>query len=723
MKRTVWGLFIVLATLTSSGGAFAEEAQTAPAGEIIDNRDASFLPPPAALLPVKTETEKKDEATPAPEAVAEPEKKSAEKTDQPKKEEKTEAKPLPAAAPAAKEVTPAPREPAKSPEPKPADLKAPPESLKTPPAAVAPTPEKKVSAAPPAAKTPVQTEVVAVPANQVAPVFTPPDPEPVIIPPPVASTPLPDVDPETMGLLSPSNGGLGATLWKETSRRLVDRLMPTIGLPTISPTLNGLAKRMFLTVATPPYLEGGKPQRSLLAQRSEALMALGAVSDAWKLASLAEAKLVDPVTLRLMTEAALIGPDSKEVCDKIPSMMTAHGKTVETGVEWQKSLLLCQLRAGDAKAVQLGLDLMREQPARDEIFLSLMNKNVLGGNKQLPRQLTPLRPLNLAVLRQLGLPLPSELYARAEASMIPELLLAKAADEKARLALAEKAAAKGILTTTQLADTYRSAAFTAEEIASAFTGSENNPRTRAMAYQASLHEQAAPKRVELAQRVFAGLEPSVLSGAQGQLVASILETIPVSAEHAASAVMSSRIFVLAGRPDKAMGWLKLARDSISQSPETARALSQSWPLFALSGLVSDGEYAQGFKAWIDSQMASPSDDGNVMHAKRERAGQVLLVLNAAGFAVTEEAWLAVIEGVPPVKQMTSSPVLLERMRQAAAAGRKGETILLSLLMAGPAVGDASFGLLVEIVRALRLVGLTAESQALAREILVGLGSV
>lgn len=75
----------------------------------------------------------------------------------------------------------------------------------------------------------------------------------------------------------------------------------------------------------------------------------------------------------------------------------------------------------------------------------------------------------------------------------------------------------------------------------------------------------------------------------------------------------------------------------------------------------------------------------------------------------------VVEGAPPVKQVMPSPVLMERLKQAALAGRKGEVILLGLQMTGGGRdNESSFALLVEIVRSLRLVGLQAESQALAR---------
>lgn len=702
MSRPVWGLWVFLVVFTNAVAceeARAADEPVAQSVESLDDREASFLPPPETLLKVE----------PLPVAVAGP---SAEKL-----------------------TTPPPFTPKAEPKPQEAPKQVTPPVVSTPaPAPVSPpvTVESVVEKIKDSASGLAQPQL---PAGEPAPsVVVVPQPAPSVPAPAkleaaplgdaVAKTALADVDPETLGLLSPQNGGLGTALWKDMDRSILDRLMPAVALPTPSATMNDLARRMFLTTAAAPrHAADKKPARSLLSQRIEALMSLGAVTDAWKLASLADPKLVDDVTLRLLTEAALIGPDSKEVCDKVPSLIAAHATKEDTGGEWQKSLLVCQLRAGDTKAVQLGVDLMREQNAKDSVFLSLINKNVLAGSKMLPRQLTPMRPLTLAVLRQLGLPLPPELYPRAEASMIPEMLRAKSSDEKARVLLAEKAATMGILTVAQLGDVYKDIAFTPDEISKANTSTEASPLSRAMAYQALVNEQAPQKKIDLVQRVIAGLAPSALTGVHGPLISNALDTIPVIADYNAFAVSLARTFALAGKPDKAMAWLKLARASAAQSSEIKAQLGNNWPLFVLSGLVADGEYAQGLKDWLDSSIgAEGSEDGNVVHERRSLSGNVLLLLGASGYAIGEEAWQRVLEPQPPTKQLTPSTILVERMAQAAGAGRKGETILLGLLLEGGGAESATpFAVRLETLRTLRQAGLTAESQAYAREILVGLG--
>lgn len=736
MSRAVLGLWVFLAVLSNAVACHGVLA----ADDVVDNREASFLPPPESLLKVEPAASDTAETTSDAASVSSTLAKTATPsststaTPVPAAPTVEKPKPLPAAAALA---LPPPTADAK-PIPVPAALAA---KMPVPVAKAAdPAVVPPVSATPqpqsPAEESIVQkakeegseatsalTPVAPSPSAQ-TPAAAPATLEPVALGGAVAQTKLADIDPETLGLLSESNGGLGTTVWKDTGRVVVDRFMPALALPVGSATLNDLARRLFLsTAAAPQVASGEKPARSLLSERIEALMALGAVKDAWKLASLADPKLVDEVTLRQLTEAALIGPDSKEVCDKVPALIKAHATSDETGREWQKSLLVCQLRAGDTKAVQLSVDLMREQNARDAVFLSLVNKNVLAQSDRLPRQLTPLRPLNLAVLRQIAQPLPPELYARAEALMIPELLKTKATEEDARILLAERAAAKGIITAPQLADVYKDVAFKPEEVAAAMTQQGGTPSSRTMAFQALVNEQSPAKKIELVQKVTDGLSPVALIGAEGSLLTSYLESIPVVADHNAFSAALARLFALAGKPDKAMAWLHLARTSGAQSEQVRAQLLDQWPLFVLSGLISDGEYAQGLKDWLDKALANKDkDDGNEVHAQRELCGNILLLLDASGYAVNEEAWQRVLEPKAPTRQYMPSPVLADRMMQASLAGRKGEMILLGLVLEGSGAEDmpTPFGVQIQILRALRQAGLTAESQAYAREILVGL---
>jgi hypothetical protein len=576
--------------------------------------------------------------------------------------------------------------------------------INSPPAAAPPA--SPVVATPPAALAPALPAVESKAPDKPAPVA------PVPMPQPVAQAPLASVDPETFGLLSAEYGGLGASVWESTSRLVVDRLIPAVRLPSASMTLNDLARRLFLSSAAAPVLAPSdeKPTRTLLSQRLEGLMALGAVDQAWELSLLSDPSLVDAVTLRQLAEASLIRPNNKSVCDKIPSLMAAHGTKEEAQLEWQKALLICQLKAGQKEQVQLGLDVMQENKgAARDTFAILLSRNILGDKKVLPTNLTPLRPTTLA----------PELYIRAEASMVPGLIQTKGQKESARLDMAERMAAKGVLTKDQLFQAYKSYEPSSQDVASANSSSTITSVDRAMMLRAIENEGLPDKKIDIALRFLNSLPPLGQIGPAGQIVADLLADIPPKADFNRVSAGMTRLYAMAGQPDKALVWHKIARDVESRSPEVAEELKRIWPMLVLSGLVSDGEYAQGQKAWLDATLVG-GEDGNALHAQRDLAGRTLLLFLAAGYVVPEDGWNRVIEGQSSAREITPSPVLLERLRQAAQARRRGEVVLLSLVLMGTEAQDAPYSVKVEIVRSLRMVGLQMEMQALARELMVSL---
>ncbi len=664
MKHTILTISVFLALSAPSVPAFS----AIPVPDVNDGREASFLPPPVKLTPEGT-------------IQTTPEAKTQEESPPVKLDNLTQTE--------KKEITPP-------------SLSEPP-PFTSQPAKTEATP-KVVEGSPLVTTQP--------------PALSPEKPTTVDLGAPVSAKPLAQIDPEAVGLLAQDSGGLGASLWKDTSRALVDKLLPALGLPTASPTLNDLARRLLLTTAAVPDVpESYKSDRSLTALRAEKLLALGDVQEAWKLIGLVDPSRIDAITLRLLTEAALVGPESGPVCEKIPGFMAANSKGEDTGLEWQKALIICKLRAKDDSAAQLGLDLLREQGAKDDVFLTLMNRNVLGGIKQLPRQLTPLRATNLAALRQLDLPLPPELYARPDAALIPELLLTKGKDDSARLALAERSAAKGLISAAQLAATYKSAIFTPEEIAGAFSNQEKTPRSRALTYQAVFHEQLPQKKIELAQKMLDGIDAEALTGGLVVLAAELVQDIAPSSDYNTVSAAMARLMALAGKTSQAQEWLKIVRGVTDRLPEIGKDYKKNWPLFVLSGLVPDGEYADGLKNWVEQTLAP--DEAASGRAQREKAGRVLLILAASGYAVPDALWTRVIEALPPSKQMVAAPILTERLNVAAEAGRKGETVLLSLLIATDGASAAPLSAVTDTLRALRQVGLKAEAMGLAREAIAG----
>ena len=524
----------------------------------------------------------------------------------------------------------------------------------------------------------------------------------------IESNPINSIDPESVGLLGPAEGGLGAAMWKGTPRSLVERLLPSVTLPLLSPTLNRLAARFLLTTASVPEGEISSAE-SLTSMRIEKLLMLGDSQNAWKLAQLTKPEQLDEITLRLVAEAALLSSERDNVCAKLPDIIKTHA-----GVEWQKLLLICQLRSGDTKAAQLTLDLLHAQNIKDDVYFSIVEKNVIAGFKQLPRQLTPLKPLTLALLRLTNLPLPGEIYVHPEATLIPELLAATPREDTAQLGLAERAAERGLLSATDLEGFYRKASFPAEVLATATNSSESGPRLHALLFQAALLGKTPEDHLTNAFKFMQVSTPTFLNGAGGQVLADMIAGITPATQFNTSSATIAHIYVVAGKPEVALEWMKLAKHASVGLPSVAAELLNLWPMSVYAGLESDADYNQDLQKWLDMLLKQTDPKGD-NHIQKDQAASILLLLDVTGFAVSEEAWSKVAD-VPVFERHVMPPaLLLERLRAASTTNHRGETVMLSFLLAAGNANDISLLATVEVVRALRLVGLTSDAASLARE--------
>jgi hypothetical protein len=515
-----------------------------------------------------------------------------------------------------------------------------------------------------------------------------------LIPPPVSADPLPNVSPESIGLSAEK--GLGADMWKGTPRPIAERLL-SILTPTVSPVLNDLARRLLITAAVPPDGKALSAQK-LTSERIEKLAAFGAGSEAWALARRADDKLIDDVSFHLAAETALTGNDGDDLCGKASDLAKTHPST-----DWQEVFIVCQLRAKDTKAAQVALDVFRSQSRRDNVFIGIADKNILGSSKNLPFQITPMTPATLALLQIVNLPLPGEVYAHADFSLAAALLRLPAQEGVAKLALAERAFARGMIGKDDLANVYRAIAFSPDALASPLASNESGVRLHALLFRAAEAEKDPGKRIELAAKFMQVAPPAFLNGA-GSVAAQMLGDIKADTTQAANAAIVARIYMLAGQNDQAADWLHLAETQ--KTPDSS--LQNLWPQFALAGLDAGSSYEADFDQWLDAALKD-SDPAT----RRDIVGGTMLLMNAAGLKVPDASWSKVIAAPHNEKHVAFSPVLYDRLQAASAAGRRAETVLLALAIAGDK--DISLPAAIGITRAVRLAGFANEASLFARQ--------
>lgn len=501
-------------------------------------------------------------------------------------------------------------------------------------------------------------------------------------------------------------------MWKGTSLTMASKLFAVLNVPTSSAVLNRLALRLLASTASVPEGSGeGHPNFS--AQRIEKLLQLGDAESAWKLAQLAKPETLDDITLRLTAEAALVTSQQAALCTALPDIVKTHSSP-----EWQKLMVVCQLMAKDTKAAQLTLDVLHAQNVKDDIFFYVAEKNIIGGNKQLPRQLTPLKPLTLALLRLTDSPLPNEVFTRPDATLIPALLASKAREDAARLGLAERAAERGLISPSDLASAYQASSFTSEILAVAGNSPEQGARQRALLYQGALQDKTPAGKLALATKFLQGASPALLSAAGGQILESMLGSLPAGDDSNTIAASVARIYVMGGHKEAAQDWLKQARKAAIGMPPVLNELQSLWPYVVVAGLERDSDYAAGLQAWLDAFLKN-TDSKNDARARRDQAAGVLLLLDADGLSVPGDAWLKVLDSAGTEKRVITSALLLTKLRVASTSPRRAETVLLALALAS---NNADIPVLsqIEIVRALRMAGLPADATLIAREAVIDL---
>ncbi|MER2520281.1 MAG: hypothetical protein ABTQ34_06295 [Bdellovibrionales bacterium] len=591
-----------------------------------------------------------------------------------------------------------------------------------PDAAPAPTSASSPSVATTAAAVPAQASSATVPSN----------------------SPIAPISPDAFGLLVSNEGGFGVGLWKGTARATVERLMPALTLPMASPILNKLAYRLLASSAAPPegVSQNILPGSSLTSLRIQKLVALGRPVEAWKMVVLAKDGVVDDEAKRMAAEATLASGDQSsiaEVCAHAPDILKNRPSH-----DWQKILVVCHLRANDMKSAQLGLDVMTTQKVKDEIFFMLATKNALGGSKQLPRQLTPLKPLSLALIRLANLPLRNELYARPPAAIIPEILNGKTESLDARVSLAERAAAQGLIDAEFLGKIYAGVDFSHLPLVAKETDANKVRATgsmlRARLYQIAMKDKSQDNRLNAALRLIQSVPPPDQGGAMRNLALMMLSDLTpdkASALMTASPAAALMISLLADdKPDRTLGWIKVAQDEAARTPSAKKALKNLWPLIALNGFESEKDFSKNIQDWLkhilkldeaarlaaaNSVSVALIQEDAAFRARREVAGVILLILDAAGIAIPDDVWAQVVDAPRAFDKIhLPSALLLERLRESGRAKRKGETVLEALVAAGSA-DNIPLAVRIDITRALRHAGFAAEAVAFARETLLATG--
>ena len=526
--------------------------------------------------------------------------------------------------------------------------------------------------------------------------------------------PLEAVGTDYAGTLEPDKGGFGIDMWRGTDRVRVERLLPLLK-PTVSPILADLTRRLVLSNAASPAGKGSGA--GLLPLRTRLLADMGRTEDAVAVLKRLPADQRDAGSARQLVELSWRAGDLDGACGVVQESVPR----LPVDSFWQQATIFCQLHAGQTDEANLGLDLLREKGEGDDAFFALAE--ALQGNHDVkvpPVQV--LTPLHLAMAHAAGVAPPG--IALHEPPPLMLALVAESAEAPAdqRLTAAETAAAAGVLAPQHLA-----AAYTAEPEAPAKLDTALDlpdlgatPATRAVLYQAAQHAGMPQQRASFLQKALATDSLDANYWARLQLYLPLLADIAPAPDLSWFAPEAARHLYAGGRLREAGAWVALAQQSQQANPDLAALLP---PLESLSYLAGN---ATPSVPGVEQQPAMPKLPPDDPRAARLRA-LFSALQQAQDIAPAEptqstEPMVTLAADTPAPAMPQQNVNLWVDLGEAAAKGRVGETVLLSLVgLNATGLADAEPEWLTQAVTSLRRVGLEEEARRLAVEAAIANG--
>ncbi|GAB2179564.1 hypothetical protein [Dongia sp. agr-C8] len=509
--------------------------------------------------------------------------------------------------------------------------------------------------------------------------------------PAAAAAPLPSI-----------GADLGPNLWlgSETSRLM--SLLSQLPAPVTVPGPRDLQLRLLTSAAAPAGAAPGTDP--LLAFKADRLNALGFSERAMGMTS--AAANVAPADPQQAVEQALGAGDSGAACATVDGELA---KMATPDLFWRKALIYCQLARQQTDQASLGLDLLREMPSKDAAttnFVAVASVVTGDAKPKSVKKIASADPLLIATMQLAGLPTPATAAAvpPKPTGLAAAALTARDGTQPLpnRIEAAERAFAAGLIPIEELIALYQQAPASTGDPVASLAGADT-PMTRAALYKAAAAASTPDVRARL---IGAALQRGRLRGdffVQAALYTPFAQQVQPARNLAWFAPEAARLMFLAGNDDRGAFWLNLV-ESAPGNPDLARQA----PGLRLLGRLARGK--GGIVGDQDPVAAWAKSAG----AGQDKAAQVYALF--AGLGQKIGGWT----GYTPITQSGS---VAAQINQAAMAGRRGETVLLSLIaFGGDRLAATDPAALTAALGGLNSVGLGKEAHdiALQAAVLIGL---
>ena len=510
------------------------------------------------------------------------------------------------------------------------------------------------------------------------------------------------VDTDGVGTLEEGGGGFRRDMWQESDGVLMGRLLGM--LETGSGTVLDLSRRLLLTSAKPPT----GTVDDWLGQRIRSLIGLGLQNDADELMNRAGLRALETAGRQGRIDMLFLAGDSESACKEVRAVLNE-----EDVPSLAPALVFCQRLEGRHDAADLSLAVLQDTGLDVDPRFHALNAALAASQSASLETLEGATPLLFAMAAASGADVPLEALEGASPALLRAVADRADLPAEIRLAAAERCAARGTMTGTELGSLYREADMSAD-VAEIESGVLGRARLFQEAAGAVLVREKARLIASLVHHGARDREPSAFRAA-AMAAASELVSMTPGNDLGWFSAQAALTLLAVGRPEEAAGWWPLIEQRAFLDESAAAEAAVLWPLLRLwmgENLPDDGD---NMRRWWQTV-------AGVAPERALRLGGLYLVLMAALDDRAAEPLLGDVlaawsgHSQPVFQGRTASSGFLVALEAASREGRLGETILLSIVLIGPegpAGSDVSN--LRAVIETLRQAGLERDARLLALE--------
>lgn len=565
-------------------------------------------------------------------------------------------------------------------------------------------------------------------------------------------------DPTAFGTMNRRMGGLDKNIWQPSDIVKITKLLEAMSLPTRSPAMDNIVRKLLLTVATAPtgtaiietvndedendrgFVRAPSFDEDLFRQfinvRLKELIERGHLEDLVAYIQNLPPQILDAE--KQNAEILMLGGDLIGACqmsqevrrNSAQSQNRNNSFATNAAMEddepseeeqfWLKMLAFCRVLEEDNAGAQIALDMLNEQGNIDFMFNDLLGRLMEPPETRgefFSGGLTSLEPINYAIWSFLDQPIDANLIEESDPLIVSALVINPNVSAENRFQAAAKSYLSGGVTTSALRNIYDLQEFSSAEYNNAVRMAEfdDRPIADALLYQAASKQADDTGRAQVLEAIWARANENNDLPRRAALNGETLKSLTPTTRLINHAHHIARGLILAGEMERALLWYDFARRAATGGDaEATRALINIWPLAILAA-------DNGTIPWSDSILNLWWNGQMVLSPENRDAKATLFyaLAEAFGHSVADEKWEELITE-NHVQGIQSIPLAVWReMIRAVGENKPGEAVLLSLIAMGrdgPGSIDASG--LSTIIRLLRSVGLEQEARQVAIEALV-----